>query len=171
MFRGSWIATVGADSTRPFHGEWSAQALPGRPDDVQGSSWLVGPDGDVAMKGTWSARRAGRGIKGTWSARLPNGGVFSGSFEANVPGFKGKTFPDLLAATRRHSRRQLAHGRPARQLVAQGVGGNNALNVNACGVGPCAARCASRALASSTEGTCPSGTHHSAAYAPSKGRR
>ena len=147
VFRGSWIATVGANTARPFHGEWSAQALPGRPDDVQGSWSLLGPDGDVAMKGTWAARRAKRGMKGTWSARLPSGGVFSGSFEAIVPGFKGKTFQDLLAAT---SKAQLAGtwrmGAAARQLVAQGVGGNNTLNVNACGVGPCAARCASRAL-------------------------
>ena len=99
VFRGSWIATVGADSTHPFHGDWSAQALPGRPDDVQGSWSLIGPEGDIAMKGTWSARRAKRGLKGTWSARLPNGGVLSGSFEANVPNFKGKTFTDLLTAT------------------------------------------------------------------------
>jgi len=99
VFRGGWIATVGANSARPFHGEWSAQALPGRPDDVQGSWSLVDPAGDIAMKGTWAARRAKRGLKGTWSARLPSGGMFSGSFEANVPKFKGKTFTDLLAAT------------------------------------------------------------------------
>jgi hypothetical protein len=100
VFRGSWIATAGGNAARPFHGDWSAQALPGRPDDVQGSWSLRGPDGDVTMKGTWAARRAKRGMKGTWSARLPNGGVFSGSFEAIVvPGFKGKTFQDLLAAT------------------------------------------------------------------------
>lgn len=98
VFRGGWIATVGATSARPFHGEWSAQALPGRPDDVQGSWSLVDPAGDVSMKGTWAAQRAKRGLKGTWSARLPNGGVLSGSFEANVPKFKSKTFTDLLAA-------------------------------------------------------------------------
>jgi hypothetical protein len=93
------LATIGANSARPFHGEWSAQALPGRPDDVQGSWSLVAPAGDIKMKGTWSARRAKRGLKGTWSARLPDGGVLSGTFEANVPKFKGKTFTDLLAAT------------------------------------------------------------------------
>jgi hypothetical protein len=110
VFRGSWIATVGANTARPFHGDWSAQALPGRPDEVQGSWSLLGPDGDVTMKGTWAARRAKRGMKGTWSARLANGGVLSGSFEAIVsglPGFKGKTFQDLLAAT---ARAQIAGG-------------------------------------------------------------
>ena len=102
VFRGGWIATVGADSARPFHGEWAAQALPGRPDDVQGSWSLIDPAGDITMKGTWSARRAKRGLEGTWSARLPNGGVLVGGFEAYVPTlpkFKGKTFTDLLAAT------------------------------------------------------------------------
>lgn len=34
-------------------------------------------------------------------------------------------------------------------------------NVNAAGVGPFARRCSSRAIASSTDGRCPAGTHHS----------
>ena len=82
VFRGGWIATIGANSARPFHGEWSAQALPGHPDDVQGSWSLVDPAGDIKMKGTWAARQTKHGLKGTWSARLPDGGVLSGSFEA-----------------------------------------------------------------------------------------
>ena len=104
IFRGTWIATVGPASGVPFQGEWSAQTtLASRPDEVQGSWSLRGQNGEIAMKGTWSARRAKRGMKGKWSARMPNGGVLSGSFEVDArsfpPGFKGKTFQDLLATT------------------------------------------------------------------------
>lgn len=96
---GGWIATVGSPSGTPFHGSWSAQVLFGNRDDVYGSWEMFGPRGDITMKGTWAARRAKRGLKGTWSARLPSNAVLSGRFEANVPGFKGKTLEDMLAAT------------------------------------------------------------------------
>jgi len=53
----------------------------------------------VSGKGTWSARRSKRGFAGKWAARVATGGITTGSFEASLPGFKGKTFTDLLAAT------------------------------------------------------------------------
>ncbi len=96
VFEGTWIATAG---TATFHGRWSAQALPGEPDDMQGSWSMVDDAGAEVMKGTWSAQRARRGFTGKWYARAANGGLFKGSFEAHLPGFKGKTLQDMFAET------------------------------------------------------------------------
>jgi hypothetical protein len=98
VFQGTWIATAAAG--QPLHGKWSAQALPGEPDEMQGSWSMVNDAGDTVAQGTWSAQRAKRGFQGRWSARTPTGGSFSGSFEAHLPGFKGKTLQDMFAATK-----------------------------------------------------------------------
>jgi hypothetical protein len=97
VFEGTWIATVGP---QVFHGRWVAQAIPGQPDDVQGSFSMVNDAGETVGKGTWSAQRAKRGFQGKWSARGANGGTYNGSFEAHLPGFKGKTLEDMFAETR-----------------------------------------------------------------------
>lgn len=97
VFEGTWIATAGA---RTFQGRWSAQALPGKPDDLQGSWSMINDAGDVTGQGTWSARRAPRGFAGKWAARAANGGVYTGTFEAHLPGFKGKTLQDMFAETK-----------------------------------------------------------------------
>jgi hypothetical protein len=96
VFHGTWIATAGP---QVFHGSWSAQALPGEPDSVQGSWSMVNDTGDVVAQGTWSARRAKRGFQGKWSARAASGGTYNGSFEAHLPGFKGKTLQEMFAET------------------------------------------------------------------------
>jgi len=96
VFQGSWIVTAGSAVLR---GRWSAQALPGQLDDVQGSWSMVNDAGDVTAQGTWSARRSRRGFQGKWSARVASGGIFKGSFEAHLPGFKGKTLQDMFAET------------------------------------------------------------------------
>jgi len=97
VFEGTWIATAGPQT---FQGRWSAQALPGQPDDMQGSWSMINATGDVISKGTWSARRAKRGFAGKWSARGATGGLFTGTFEAHLPGFKGKTLQDMFAETK-----------------------------------------------------------------------
>ena len=96
VFEGTWIVTAGQ---AVLHGRWSAQALPGEPDDMQGSWSMANDAGAEVMKGTWSAQRARRGFKGKWSARAANGGLFKGTFEAHLPGFKGKTLQDMFAET------------------------------------------------------------------------
>jgi hypothetical protein len=96
VFEGTWIATAGASV---FHGRWSAQALPGEPDEMQGSWSMLNDTGQEVTKGTWSAQRARRGFTGKWYARTANGGLFKGSFEAHLPGFKGKTLQDMFAET------------------------------------------------------------------------
>jgi len=97
IFQGTWIATAGA---QVFHGDWSAQAIPGRLDDVQGSWSMVNDAGDAVAKGTWSAQRARRGFRGKWSARAIGGALYSGTFDAYLPGFKGKTLQDMFAETK-----------------------------------------------------------------------
>jgi hypothetical protein len=98
VFEGTWIATSG--SSAPLHGRWSAQALPGRPDDMQGSWSMISDAGDTVAQGTWSAQRSKRGFQGKWQARTATGRSFQGSFEAPLPGFKGKTLEDMFAATK-----------------------------------------------------------------------
>lgn len=97
VFEGTWIATAGP---QVFHGKWVAQALPGQPDEVQGSWQMLSDGGDIVAQGTWSARRAKRGFQGNWVARQATGGTYNGSFEAHLPGFKGKTLEDMFAATK-----------------------------------------------------------------------
>jgi hypothetical protein len=98
VFQGTWIAT--AAPAQVFHGRWAAQAIPGRLDDVQGSWSMVNDAGDVIAQGTWSAQRSTRGLKGKWSARGATGALYRGTFEAHLPGFKGKTLQDMFAETR-----------------------------------------------------------------------
>jgi hypothetical protein len=98
VFRGTWIATAGP--TAVMHGSWSAQAIPGQLDDVQGSWSMVNDAGAVTAQGTWSAHRATRGFKGKWWARGATGGLYTGTFEAHLPGFKGKTLQDMFADTK-----------------------------------------------------------------------
>jgi len=97
VFQGTWIATVGP---QVFHGRWVAQALPGQPDDVQGSWSMTNDGGETVGGGTWSATRAKRGFQGKWTAKTANGGAYNGTFEAHLPGFKGKTLEDMFAETR-----------------------------------------------------------------------
>ena len=96
VFHGTWIATAGP---AVFRGSWSAQAVPDDLDDVQGSFSILNEAGETVGLGTWSTRRGKRGLGGKWSARGANGGTYTGSFEAHLPGFKGKTLQDMFAET------------------------------------------------------------------------
>jgi hypothetical protein len=98
VIEGTWIATVGPQT---FHGRWVAQALPGRPDEVQGSWSMLNEAGDTVAGGTWSAGRAKRGFQGKWSAKTANGASYNGTFEAHLPDFKGKTLEDMFAETKK----------------------------------------------------------------------
>jgi hypothetical protein len=92
---GGWVASAGA---AVFRGRWSADALPGRPDEVQGSWTLLGAGEAIVLEGTWAARRSGPGWKGQWSARTATGGFFTGTWKAEGVGRGPKTFADLLAS-------------------------------------------------------------------------
>jgi hypothetical protein len=90
---GGWVASAGA---AVFRGRWSAELLPGRPDEAQGSWTLLGAGDDIALEGTWAARRSGPGWKGQWSARTRTGSFFTGTWKAEGRDLPGKTFSDLL---------------------------------------------------------------------------
>jgi hypothetical protein len=98
VMRGGWVATAGAGQV--FRGRWSAQILPAGPNVAQGSWTLLGQGDEIALEGTWLARKAPRGWRGTWAARTQDGGqTFSGSWEAQTRDLQGKTFEDLLKRT------------------------------------------------------------------------
>ena len=89
-----WAAQAG---TAVFHGNVSAQALPGSGNALVGSWTLTGEDGAVAMQGTWSGKKSGHGWAGTWQASVQSGGAYAGTWQAVLPAsFKGKTFEDLF---------------------------------------------------------------------------
>src|SRR5713101_3972493 len=102
VFRGSWTATAG--SFRTFHGSWSGQALPERPNAAQGSWALVDGANRIVLQGTWAADKSSQGWAGRWSARIVTGRsspdrVVSGTWRADAAGSKGKTLADMLQGT------------------------------------------------------------------------
>jgi hypothetical protein len=97
VFRGSWIATAGP--TQVFRGRWSGQSLPHRPNAAHGSWTLQAATGQTVAEGTWAAEKTHAGWQGSWTARSQQGQSFSGSWTADIAGWKGKTFEDMLQHT------------------------------------------------------------------------
>jgi hypothetical protein len=97
IFRGSWIATVGP--TRFFSGRWSGELLPNTRNAAQGSWTLLSEKNQIVLEGTWSARKSSSGWQGAWTARVTRGRSFSGTWQADMAGFNGKTFEDMLQRT------------------------------------------------------------------------
>ncbi len=96
-FQGQWVATAGG--LQSFRGKWSARALPGTPNGVQGSWTLLDEGGRVLATGTWTARKIGTVWRGAWSARSDRGGALTGTWEATQPRGSGKAFQDLFQLT------------------------------------------------------------------------
>jgi hypothetical protein len=97
VFRGRWTATVGP--TLVLRGTWIGQALPGKPNVVQGSWTLLGEAGQILLDGTWSAQKTRLGWQGTWSARERQGRSLSGTWRADIADLRGKTFEEMLEWT------------------------------------------------------------------------
>ena len=119
VMRGGWVATAGAGQV--FRGRWSAQILPAGPNVAQGSWTLLGQGDEIALEGTWSARKAPRGWRGTWAARTQDGGqTFSGSWEAQTGDLFGKNFLERLQTkpAEKASGRPLGLGGGRGRLVA-----------------------------------------------------
>ncbi len=95
--RRDWIATVGPKEV--FRGRWSGEALPNTPNAAQGSWTLLSDANRILLEGTWSARKSAQGWHGTWSARTAHGQSFSGTWEADLAGFSGKTLEEMLRRT------------------------------------------------------------------------
>lgn len=92
--QGSWIAT--AESNRVFRGHWLAHVLPDARNAASGTWTLVNDNNQVVLEGTWSARKSAGGWQGTWSARIRNGRPLTGTWQAALGDFNGKTFEDML---------------------------------------------------------------------------
>jgi hypothetical protein len=101
VLRGVWSATAGASA---FRGRWSAEI--DAPDAASGSWTLLDDSNRIILEGTWSARRVNAPAKltvphlqGTWTARAGAGRALSGTWQADLAGFSGKTFEDMLKRT------------------------------------------------------------------------
>jgi hypothetical protein len=94
---GSWIATTGP--SRFLRGRWFARVLPDDKNAASGSWALVNESNQVVLEGTWSARKSTSGWRGTWSARIQKSSSISGTWDAAMADFNGKTFEDMLKRT------------------------------------------------------------------------
>ena len=95
--QGTWIATAG--SSRFLRGRWFARVLPDAKNAASGSWALVNESNQVVLEGTWSARKSTSGWRGTWSARIQKSRTVSGTWDAAMADFNGKTFEDMLKRT------------------------------------------------------------------------
>jgi hypothetical protein len=96
---GTWTATAGPKRT--FRGTWSARSGPATPNTAVGSWTLLGASNRPMLEGTWSAQKTDAGWQGTWAARvtmgrLRSGRMFSGTWQAALPGFAGRTLTEML---------------------------------------------------------------------------
>jgi hypothetical protein len=97
VFRGTWTATAG--KAQILRGTWSAQTSPHSPNTARGSWTLLNEASEIALDGTWSAQKSGQGWHGTWAARTRTGQSLSGTWNADLAGFSGKTIEDMLKRT------------------------------------------------------------------------
>lgn len=100
VLRGVWSATAGASA---FRGRWWAEI--NEPDAASGSWTLLDDSNRIILEGVWSARRLNAPAKvaahwhGTWTARAGAGRTFSGTWQADLTDFSGKTLEDMLKHT------------------------------------------------------------------------
>ncbi len=102
VLRGVWGATAGASGT--FRGRWWAEIEAS--EGASGSWTLLDDSNRIVLEGTWSARRVNASAKltvphwqGTWTARAGAGRALYGTWQADLAGFSGKTFEDMLKRT------------------------------------------------------------------------
>jgi hypothetical protein len=97
MLRGNWIATAGPSQF--LRGHWSAQVLPANKNAASGSWVLFSKTNEILLKGTWSAQKSASGWRGTWSAQIQKTRTISGTWNAAITDFDGKTLEDMLKRT------------------------------------------------------------------------
>jgi hypothetical protein len=93
--QGSWYA--GVREAVDFRGHWSA--IVNSPNAASGTWTLLDTGNQGRMQGSWSARKSLQGWQGTWTARVGSGPPLSGTWEATLQSFAGKTFEDMLKHT------------------------------------------------------------------------
>jgi hypothetical protein len=97
VLQGSWIATTGPN--RYLRGHWYAQVLPATKNSGNGSWTLFNESNQIVLEGTWSARKLASSWQGTWSARIQKSRTVSGTWNAAMADFDGKSFQDMLKRT------------------------------------------------------------------------
>jgi hypothetical protein len=95
--QGTWTATAGP--AQVFRGAWSGLISPGSPNTARGSWTLISDANETVIEGTWSARKTGQDWQGSWTARTAIGQSFSGSWDADLADFVGKTIKSMLERT------------------------------------------------------------------------
>jgi hypothetical protein len=97
VLTGSWTASLA--SGQIFRGTWSAQTSRQNLNAARGSWTLLNEAGEIIMEGTWSARKMGQGWQGAWTSRARKGAPLSGTWNADLPSFSGKTIQAMLERT------------------------------------------------------------------------
>jgi hypothetical protein len=94
---GMWTASVGNGPA--MRGTWLAQVSQGTPNAASGSWSLLNDASEIVLTGTWSARKTPKRWEGGWTARARNGRALSGTWNAALGDFQGKTLQEMLALT------------------------------------------------------------------------
>jgi len=95
---GSWTASLG--SGQIFQGTWSAQTSRQNLNAARGSWTLLNEAGEIVMEGTSSAQKMGQDWQGTRTSRARKGAPLSGTWNADLLSFSGKTIQAMLRMIR-----------------------------------------------------------------------
>jgi hypothetical protein len=94
---GSWTASLA--SGQIFRGTWSGQTSRQNRNAVRGSWTLLNEAGEIVLEGTWSAQKTGPSWQGTWTFRARKDAALSGTWNADLASFSGKTIQAMLERT------------------------------------------------------------------------
>jgi hypothetical protein len=94
---GSWTASLA--SGQIFRGTWSGQTSRQNRNAVRGSWTLLNQAGEIILEGTSSAQKMGQDWQGTWTSRARKGAPLSGTWNADLASFSGKTIHAMLERT------------------------------------------------------------------------
>jgi hypothetical protein len=97
VLTGSWTASLA--SGQIFRGAWSGQTSRQNLNAARGSWTLFNEAGEIILKGTWSAQKTGQGWQGIWTSRVRKGAALSGTWNADLASFSGKTIQAMLERT------------------------------------------------------------------------
>jgi len=88
--------TADAGRSAAFRGRWTGET---NRNSGSGSCVLLSDSNKIVAEGTWSAQKSAAGWRGTSTARADRGRQYSGSLQADLEGFSGRTFEDMLNQT------------------------------------------------------------------------